>query len=267
MEYRALIIEDDHALASVLRMKLERDGHKVTIAPTQHDAYHLLDDHVFDFVLLDLRLPTHEGDMEPHSEVGFDILDHIRDRFTQDQLPVLVMTAYEETSHTAVRALKAKANDYIIKPFDDSPESFDTKLVNIVRLKQRVRFAETVFPAPMAQKEHEIVFKKNRVEVDGIAIKGRYADLIWLLGKRRFEDLFKSQTAEGQGWRMKVREIADAMGVQEHSVRQYVTRFRKWIAAECERRGMGRIGDEEIVRNTPWKGYELNRETCRLIDG
>ncbi len=119
MRYRALVIEDDHVLADVLRMKLEREGHTVTIAPNQRDAYHLLDLQEFDFVLLDLRLPTREGDMNLHSQVGFDILDHIRDRFTPDQLPVIVMTAYEETSQTAVRALKALANDYITKPFED----------------------------------------------------------------------------------------------------------------------------------------------------
>src|SRR3990170_3828735 len=98
MGYRALIIEDDHALADALGMRLSRAGHKVTIAEHQREAYRLLDQETFDFVLLDLRLPTNKDDMEPNAEVGFDILDHIRDRFSQDALPVIVMTAYEGTS-------------------------------------------------------------------------------------------------------------------------------------------------------------------------
>src|SRR5688572_18406811 len=117
LAYRVLVIEDDAALADVLRMKLDREGHEVTVAPSQRDAYHLLGNESFDFALLDLRLPTHVGDMDPNSQVGFDILAHIRERFTADRLPVVVMTAYEGTSQTAVRALRGGANDYITKPF------------------------------------------------------------------------------------------------------------------------------------------------------
>src|SRR5688572_8002036 len=113
MAYRAIVIEDDGAIADVLRMRLEREGHEVTVAPSQREAYHLLDDRAFDFALLDLKLPTHVGDMSPHVQVGFDTLAHIRERFAPDTLPVIVMTAYEETSQTAVRSLKAGANDYI----------------------------------------------------------------------------------------------------------------------------------------------------------
>src|SRR2546425_12945994 len=98
-------------------MKLEREGHQVSVAPSQRDAYHLVGDESFDFALLDLRLPTHVGDMDPNAQVGFDILAHIRERFAADKFPVIVMTAYEETSQTAVRALRAGANDYITKPF------------------------------------------------------------------------------------------------------------------------------------------------------
>ena len=118
-------------------MKLEREGHEVIIAPSQRDAYHVLDDHAFDFALLDLRLPTHVGDMDPNAEVGFAILKHIRERFSAEMFPVIVMTAYEETSQTAVRALRTGANDYITKPFEDSSISLDEKLRGLVSFVQQ----------------------------------------------------------------------------------------------------------------------------------
>ena len=157
MGHRALVVEDDLTLGEVLRKKLEREGHEVVVATNQRDAYHLLDDRELDFVLLDLRLPTHEGDMDPHSQVGFDILDHIRDRFAQDELPVVVMTAYEESSQTAVRALNALANDYITKPFEDSPVSLDEKLALIGRTIEERRASTSNEP-----KKHSIVFTRDR---------------------------------------------------------------------------------------------------------
>jgi len=254
--YRALIVEDDHALADVLRMRLGRDGHKVTIATHQRQAYHLLDKNVFDFVLLDLRLPTDESDLDPNAEVGFAILDHIRDRFSQDELPVVVMTAYEETSQTAVRALKAGANDYIQKPFEDSPVSLDEKLAGIVRHLEQDKKSPT-------DKCHRIVFKRDCVEINGIRMTGRIHGLLLLLLSRSFS---ASPDASDQ-WVATMRggEIARTLDITEQAARQCVSRFRKKIAAEHKRLEKGAIGKQDIIRNTrDWNGYELNLDMAYI---
>ncbi len=266
MAYRALVIEDDGALADVLRMKLEREGHQVSVAPSQRDAYHLLGDESFDFALLDLRLPTHVGDMDPNSEVGFDILKHIRERFAADKLPVIVMTAYEGTSQTAVRALRAGANDYIAKPFDDSSVSLDEKLREIILCIQQASRSSAGLKSSAEGKAHRIVFRPDRVELDGIVVPGRSADLIRVLGTRTL--MLSVSGPSDKDPRMPGKEIASAMGVHEATVRQYVTRFRKWIATERETRNLGAVHDHAIVRNTrDWKGYDLNREGCELSVG
>lgn len=258
MGYRALVIEDDKTVADVLRMKLEREGHEVTTASNQSEAYHLLGTQSFDFALLDLRLPTHDGDMDPSSQVGFDILDYIRERFAPDKLPVIVMTAYEESSQTAVRALKAMANDYITKPFEDSPVSLDAKLAVIGRS------IEEASHAPVAEKRHRIVFAKDGVTVSGITVGSpRFADLLRLLGSRTL--MLSRATAAGEDPRMTGKEIATEMDVQEATVRQYVTRFRKWIDREYQSHDMGAVDGDEIIRNgRDWKGYELNFECCSI---
>ena len=259
MGCRALIIEDDHAIADMLQTKLAREGHKVAIAGHQHVAYNLLDEELFDFVLLDLKLPTDENDMAPDMEVGFAILNRIRDRFAQDTLPVIVMTAHEETSQTAVRALKALANDYITKPFEDSTVSLDEKLAGIARCIEEARKSPAGKGTPSAK--HKIVFKKDCVEISGIEVGGRSADLLRLLGSKT---LMLSSDGTGEGdTRMPGRKIAEAMKVEEATVRQYVTRFRKRIATEHEQRGLGPIQEQDIIRNArDWKGYDLNFETC-----
>ena len=253
MGYSALVIEDDNPLADVLRMKLEREGHEVSIAAHQRAAYHLLSEQKFDFALLDLRLPTHEGDMNPNSEVGFDILAYIRERFSPDKLPVIVMTAYEESSQTAVRALKAMANDYITKPFVDSAVSLDEKLAIIVRS------IEGAGCGPVAEKRHRIVFTKDVVTINGIEIeRPAFANMLRLLGRRTM--MLSPETAAGDDPRMTGKEIAAELGVQESTVRQNVTRFRKWIARAYQNSNLGELEGSEIIQ----KGYRINFEFCSI---
>lgn len=256
MGYQAFVIEDDPILADLLRRRLERVGHGVTVAANQRAAYHLLDQQSFDFVLLDLRLPTHEGDMDPNAQVGFDILDHIRDRFPQERLPVIVMTAYEETSQTAVRALKAGANNYITKPFEDSPVSLDEKLAAIARsIEQASRVRRT-------GKRHELVFNRQGVRINGIDVdRPAFANLLRLLASRTLSLDIDAREAPG----MTGFQISRALGVQETTVRQYVTRFKKWIASAFECRGLGPLESQDIIQNVrDREGYELNPETCRI---
>lgn len=257
MGYRTLVIEDEAAFADALRMKLERDGCAVTIAPNQRDAYHLLDEQEFDFVLLDLRLPTHDGDMDRHSQVGFSILDHIRARFTRESLPVIVMTAYEETSQTAVRALRAGANDYITKPFEDSAESLDEKLAILFR------FIEEAGGTTTDVDKHKVVFTRESVTIDGIVVaNSRFSDLLRLLGSRTM--MLSCDALAADDLRIKAGRIAHAMNIEEAYVYKLVSRFREWLASEFKERGLGPIDEHAIIKNTPWKGYELNFESCYI---
>ncbi|MEM7048408.1 MAG: response regulator [Acidobacteriota bacterium] len=259
MGYEALVIEDDHVVADVLRMRLQHDGHRVTVAPTQREAYHLLDQQQFDFALLDLRLPTHDGDMYPHTQVGFDTLAHIRDRFAPNQLPVIVMTAYEESSQTAVRALTSGANDYITKPFQDSPVPLDDKLAAITRAIGESSTHESTTG------KHQILFTNGTVLISGIEVgPPRFAKLLWLLASRTL--MSSRGIADDDTRRMTGKEIAKTVSVQEATVRKQVSEFRKWIAREYESRGLGAVEQHEIIRNTrDWKGYDLNFETCYVV--
>jgi predicted transcriptional regulator len=101
------------------------------------------------------------------------------------------------------------------------------------------------------------------VELNGIVVPGRLGDLLRLLGRRTL--MLSLDGVNDKDPRMPGKEIAKAMGVQEATVRQYVKRFRKWIAAEHEARNLGKIDDQAVVRNErDWKGYDLNREACDL---
>lgn len=61
------------------------------------------------------------------------------------------------------------------------------------------------------------------------------------------------------------KQIAIAIGVTEPTIRQYVTRFRKWIDEESRRLGKGSVGKHEIIRNRrDWNGYEMNFDDSHI---
>jgi len=110
----ALIIEDEDAIIQVVSKKLKSLGHNIKIAKNQDSANFLLKRQTFDYILLDLKIPVTENDMDPDSNTGFNLLQQIREKHTQEELPVIIMTA---GITSAVVVMKKGANDFVEKPF------------------------------------------------------------------------------------------------------------------------------------------------------
>jgi len=99
-----LVVDDEAAIRHFLQRALEQDGYEVTSAGTVEEASSALELNRPDLTLLDLKLPDGSG---------IELLRKIKSRVPR--MPVLMMTAYGEVA-TAVEAMKAGANDYLIKP-------------------------------------------------------------------------------------------------------------------------------------------------------
>jgi len=100
-----LIIEDDAAFCQMLQRFLTKKGYIVDISFTAPDAKNKFNNHSYDLVLTDLRLPDYDG---------IQLLTEIKNN--NPETPVIVMTGYAEVG-TAVNAMKKGAYDYIAKPF------------------------------------------------------------------------------------------------------------------------------------------------------
>ena len=101
-----LIVEDDAALADLLRRLLTRDRHLVELAATGTDALETAQTtDGLDAVILDLGLPDIGG-----LEVARRL------RRTGSQLPILMLTARDAVDDR-VAGLDAGADDYLVKPF------------------------------------------------------------------------------------------------------------------------------------------------------
>ena len=105
MSNRILIIEDDTAIAQVLRLNLECADYTVTAFDNGLAAWNALAaDHDYDLALLDMMLPGVDG---------FTLLPKLQEY----GIPVICLTAMNDAQHE-VQGLRGGAEDYIAKPFD-----------------------------------------------------------------------------------------------------------------------------------------------------
>src|SRR5262249_16731806 len=103
-----LVVDDDEMNRDLLSRRLELDGYSVLTAEGGAQALQLIDEHAFDAVLLDAMMPIKNG---------YEVLAEIRERNSDLELPVLMVTAKSQ-SEDVVNAFETGANDYITKPIN-----------------------------------------------------------------------------------------------------------------------------------------------------
>ena len=106
MAKRILIIEDDKAIARLLRDNLEYEGFVVETCDNGHDALPSVKRFTPDLLLLDLMLP--------HGADGFDICRALHESPTR--VPVIILSARAQ-KEDRIRGLTLGADDYVTKPF------------------------------------------------------------------------------------------------------------------------------------------------------
>ena len=102
-----LVVEDEPALATLLRYNLEKEGFLVAEAHDGEEALLQLSERTPDAVLLDWMLPQVSG---------LEICRRIRRTPQWRTLPVIMLTAKGEEADR-VRGLEGGADDYVVKPF------------------------------------------------------------------------------------------------------------------------------------------------------
>jgi DNA-binding response OmpR family regulator len=102
---RVLVVEDDEAIADVLRRSLRGEGYEVLTSGDGVEALDVADGFVPDVVVLDLGLPRLDG---------VEVCKQLRAR---SDVPILILTARTETEDR-VSGLDSGADDYLVKPFE-----------------------------------------------------------------------------------------------------------------------------------------------------
>lgn len=104
-----LVVDDEEMNRDMVSRRLLRQGcYKVDVAASGEEALHMLRDNNYDLVLLDQMMPGLNG---------MQVLASIRQVHEPSQLPVIMVTALNDSKHV-IDALQHGANDYITKPLD-----------------------------------------------------------------------------------------------------------------------------------------------------
>jgi two-component system chemotaxis response regulator CheY len=105
---KILIVDDFSTMRRIVRNILKQLGFEnVDEAENGADAYEMLDNEKFDFVITDWNMPVMDG---------LGLLKKIRTDPKLKNLPVLMVTA-EAEKDKVVSAIQAGVNNYVVKPF------------------------------------------------------------------------------------------------------------------------------------------------------
>ena len=99
-------MDDEFSVRDSLYHWFRKDGYEVTAAENAAEALRAMQEHRYEVVLLDIKMPGMDG---------MELQEHIHR--IDPQVAVIMITAFASVD-TAVRALKQGAFDYVTKPID-----------------------------------------------------------------------------------------------------------------------------------------------------
>ena len=223
-----LVVEDEAALATMLRYNLEKQGFRVDEAGDGQEALTRISEVPPDLVLLDWMLPVMSG---------IEVCRQIRRRPDTRDLPVIMVTARTD-DQDAVRGLNTGADDYITKPFN--MEALLARMRALLRRAGRV-------PAKGTLTFHDVTLDQaaHRVHRNGRAVHlgpTEYRLLEFFLQHPR--RVFSREEVLDAVW-------GPDIHVEPRTVDVHIRRLRKAINGQ---------GEIDMVRTVRAAGYALDTE-------
>ena len=144
---RVLVVDDDVKTVELVKLYLNRDGHKVLVAYDGVEALRLAREGHPDLIVLDLMLP------------GIDGLEICRILRNESDVPIIMLTA-RTTDEDKLTGLGLGADDYVTKPF--SPRELAARVRAVLR-----RLPGERGPAEIKRGELTVNFVKHKAFLAG----------------------------------------------------------------------------------------------------
>jgi DNA-binding response OmpR family regulator len=141
-----LLVDDDPKIRDLLRLYIEREGHRALFAADGEQALEIAGRSRPDLVLLDVMLPGLDG---------FEVCRRIRD---SSDVPILLLTARSGEGDKVV-GLDMGADDYVVKPF--SPRELMARVRALLRRRR------------LEAEQEEPILVSGPLEVDPNSVEAR----------------------------------------------------------------------------------------------
>jgi DNA-binding response OmpR family regulator len=159
---RILLVDDEHAIQTLLSYPLRKDGYEVVQATDGRAALARFAEGSYDLVVLDLMLPQLDG---------LEVCRRIRARST---VPIIMLTARAEEIDKVV-GLELGADDYITKPF--SMREFRSRVKAALRRADMQPHDSTATgDGPLEVAGLRIDFDKRSVRVRDAAVQTTFVE-------------------------------------------------------------------------------------------
>lgn len=127
---RILVAEDNLINQKIITHTLKKNGAEVVLAENGQEAVKLLEERVFDIVLMDMQMPVMDG---------YETIKYIRETL-HSNIPVIALTA-SAFSDEIEACINAGADAHITKPFD--PGSFYDEICRVAeRHPEKIKTGE-----------------------------------------------------------------------------------------------------------------------------
>ena len=141
MTARILVVDDNDANRKLLEARLSAEYFDVLTATSGAEAIAICEKALCDIVLLDIMMPEMDG---------FEVCRRLKSHVSTAHLPIVMVTALDSPADR-VHGLEAGADDFVIKPIDDTPPDVDVEVEVIRKTNQgflitpsaRIPFATT----------------------------------------------------------------------------------------------------------------------------
>ena len=231
-----LVVDDEPAIVTVVRERLEREGFAVRAVASGEEALVHMDTDPADLVVLDVMLPGMDG---------FEVLRRLRG--AGHTVPVIVLTARDEDVDKIV-GLELGADDYLVKPFN--PRELSARIRAVLRrqagvktLEAKVAQVQAALEAAGTDEGLRFDYPRRRAWFRGqpLELRPREYDLLHFLARHRGQ-VFTREALLSHVW-------GHESYIDERTVDAHVRRLRSKLAA---------IAPDAQVILTEWGvGYRL----------
>lgn len=228
-----LLVEDDAALAELIRWHFEREDFDVRQTPDGEEALLLARERTPDIVLLDWMIENLSG---------IEVCRQLRKSDETANVPIIMLTARGEEDDR-IRGFEIGADDYVTKPF--SPRELVARVNAVLRRVRPALAGETL--------------RFSDIELDTVAHKVKRGGHVIPLGPTEYRLL--KHFLEHPGWVFSRERLLDSVwghdsDVELRTVDVQIRRLRKALNAH---------GGADLIRTVRSAGYSLDPEAAKVM--